>query len=362
MMLGNETHGEARQATVAGAERIRSYGQVDEEYRAALDGVAMIDRGSDALLTVSGPKPHDMLKGVVTGRMPEPATDRDGISWGQATRHTVLTPKGKMISDLRLGRDEDAEGVEQLWAQVPAAGLEGLMAHFGRFLPPRFARVTDRSAAVARITLVGPGAADLLSRVVLGLRIEGQELMAMEPGAFALMHDSTGSSVRVIRTEEVELPAFDLVLDHEAGPGAWQALRDAGALPMGASAWEVLRVEAATPVYGIDMDDGTIPTEAGLETVAIDHTKGCYTGQETIVRIRDRGHVNRRLRLVHLGDQPTPASGTELFIEGRERAAAQVRSAVQSPRFDGAIALAYVRRDAWDGTGDQPVFFTAPPA
>ena len=130
---------------------------------------------------------------------------------------------------------------------------------------------------------------------------------------------------------------------------------------MGAAAWEVLRVEAETPVYGLDMDDSTIPTEAGLENVAIDHTKGCYTGQEVIVRIRDRGHVNRRLRLVQLSDQPTPPAGAELFIPGREKVAGQVRSAVQSPRYDQTIALAYVRRDAWDGTGDQPAFVVAGP-
>ena len=360
MMLSNEVHGEARRTVVAGAERIRSYGRADEEYQAAVNGVALIDRGGDAFLTITGPKAHDMLKGVATGRMPAAATGEQPEA-GEATHHTVLTPKGKMISDLRLGRDPDAEGVETLWALVPAGGLEGLLAHFGRFLPPRFSRVTDRSAEVTRLTVVGPQAAELISRVATGLRIEAHELSTMQPGEFRTLRDSTGDVTRIIRTGEVSPPAFDLIVDVAAGSGMWTSLVSGGAVPMGAAAWEVLRVEAETPVYGLDMDDSTIPTEAGLENVAIDHTKGCYTGQEVIVRIRDRGHVNRRLRLVQLSDQPTPPAGAELFIPGREKVAGQVRSAVQSPRYDQTIALAYVRRDAWDGTGDQPAFVVAGP-
>ncbi len=360
MMLPDEIHGEARRTKVAGAERIRGYGRSDEEYQAAQSGAALIDRGGDGFLTIAGPKAHDMLTGVATGRMPVAAT-ADDPEVGEATLHTVLTPKGKMISDLRLGRDPDGEGLEELWALVPAGGLEGLLAHFSRFLPPRLSRVTDRSDEIARMTVIGPQAADLISRIAVGLRIEAHELNAMQPGEVRTMRDSTGGVTRVIRNGEVGPTAFDLIVDHEAGPGMWKALTAAGATPMGAAAWEVLRVEAETPVYGLDMDDATIPTEAGLEIVAIDHTKGCYTGQETIVRIRDRGHVNRRLRLVKLGDQPTPATGTDLFIDGRERAAAQVRSAVQSPRYGQTIALAYVRRDAWDGTGDQPAFVIGGP-
>ena len=93
------------------------------------------------------------------------------------------------------------------------------------------------------------------------------------------------------------------------------------------------------------MDEGTIPVEAGIDDRAIDHGKGCYTGQEIIVRIRDRGHVNRHLRSLDLGDVPTPASGTELFApDGTGKSVGRITSAVQSPKNGGVIALAYVRR------------------
>jgi folate-binding protein YgfZ len=103
-------------------------------------------------------------------------------------------------------------------------------------------------------------------------------------------------------------------------------------------------VEEGRPAFGTDMDETTIPVEAGIHERAIDYQKGCYTGQEVIVRIRDRGHVNRILRRLHLGDVPLPARGTELFVTGEEKPAAVVTSAVESPRFGGIVALAYVRR------------------
>ena len=110
-----------------------------------------------------------------------------------------------------------------------------------------------------------------------------------------------------------------------------------------------MRVEAGTPAFGPDMDERTIPIEAGIEARAIDHGKGCYTGQEVIVRIRDRGHVNRHLRGLLLGEVPTPAPGTELFAGGSDRPVGSITSAVESPARGQAIALAYVRREVQPG-------------
>ena len=125
----------------------------------------------------------------------------------------------------------------------------------------------------------------------------------------------------------------------------WKALVKDGGRPAGLGVWSTLRVEAGRPVFGLDMDDGTLPPEAGIVERAIDQTKGCYTGQEIIVRIRDRGHVNKALRRLELGDVPAPARGTELLApDGSGKVVGEIRSAVQSPRFGGTIALAYIRR------------------
>ena len=95
------------------------------------------------------------------------------------------------------------------------------------------------------------------------------------------------------------------------------------------------------------MDESTLFPETGLVDRAVDHTKGCYTGQEVIVRIRDRGHVNRFLRGLLLAQGPAPKSGAELFQESR--VVGGITSVVESPGRGGPIGLGYVHRDVADG-------------
>jgi tRNA-modifying protein YgfZ len=121
---------------------------------------------------------------------------------------------------------------------------------------------------------------------------------------------------------------------------------DVPEVPEGAA--EVLRVESGRPRYGIDLDDATIPQEAGLNDRAVSFTKGCYVGQETVARLHYRGKPNRRLCGLRLST-PVP-SGTPLVLGERE--VGRVGSSVVSPRH-GAIALALVRREA--GVGDELV-------
>jgi folate-binding protein YgfZ len=183
-----------------------------------------------------------------------------------------------------------------------------------------------------------------VSRLALGLRVEESELASLAEGDWRSVGDPA-ASVRVERTEEVWPEAYSLIGPAGAVTALWQALVEAGARPSGNAVWSTLRVEAGRPVFGTDMDEDTIPTEAGIDERAIDHTKGCYTGQEVIVRIRDRGHVNRLLRRLELGDVPTPAAGTELrATDGTGKAVGRVTSAVQSPKHGGVLALAYVSR------------------
>src|SRR5512142_929547 len=101
---------------------------------------------------------------------------------------------------------------------------------------------------------------------------------------------------------------------------------------------ERLRIEAATPVYGRELDDRVLPAEAGLEERAISFTKGCYPGQEPIARQHFRGKVNRRLRVLDVEGAPAP----ETPVVHGEKEVGRVTSAV-----DG-LALAYVRVEVPD--------------
>jgi folate-binding protein YgfZ len=107
---------------------------------------------------------------------------------------------------------------------------------------------------------------------------------------------------------------------------------------------EIVRVERGRPRYGIDLDDGVIPQEAGLNERAVSFTKGCYMGQETVARLFYRGKPNRHLRGLRLSD---PAATGDVLRLG-EKEVGRVGTAVVSPAH-GPIALAIVRREATPG-------------
>jgi folate-binding protein YgfZ len=314
------------------------------EYGAATERVAVFDQSRRARLTVRGKAPGQMLKGVLAGEMPPaPQQVRDGVWAGRATYHAVLTPKGKMISDLwaTLLGDEENSGY---LLDVPPAGRDPLLAALVKLLPPRLAKLEDVSDRTDALALVGPAAAALLSRLALGLRVEEAELAALSEGEWRAA-SAPAEGLIVARTVDVWPEAFTVTGPRELVGALRRALLDAGAGAAGPETWKTLRVEAGRPEFGVDMDEETIPTEAGIESRAIDHTKGCYTGQEVIVRIRDRGHVNRRLHLLELGDVAVPDAGSELLAaDGSGKAVGRVTSAVLSPRRGGTLALAYVAR------------------
>src|SRR5439155_4477699 len=125
----------------------------------------------------------------------------------------------------------------------------------------------------------------------------------------------------------------------------WQILTQAGARPAGKEAFEVLRVEAGVPRYGVEMNEERFVVEVGRTPQAISYSKGCYLGQEPIVMARDRGHVNRTLLGLKLNGDPAP-HGSLLHRDGKE--VGRVTSSVVSPRLGAAVALGYLRRGCWE--------------
>ncbi len=313
-------------------------------YEAAVGALALFERRDRAQIIVAGRSPGQMLNGIVTGTVPEaPERQRMRLLAGHASYTAVLTPKGKMITDGRLFRLVGE--AERFLLDVPLAGRDGLLAHFARFLPPRLASSEDVSDSWAVLSVVGPRAAERLVEAAFESAVDVAALSELGDGAWwTLDGPDAGDGVLVLRWSDVWPQAYDVLGPADAVAALREGLTAAGAETLSAESWEVLRVEAGRPAFGVDMDEDTIPVEAGIHERAIDYAKGCYTGQEVIVRIRDRGHVNRTLRTVRLGDVAPPAPGAELFAEGAEKSVGVVTSAVRSPRAGETIALAYVRR------------------
>jgi len=140
---------------------------------------------------------------------------------------------------------------------------------------------------------------------------------------------------------------FEILVDASQADALWSALLgtdgdpDPRVKPIGLGARDSLRLEAGLPLYGHDLDDTTIPQEAGLNERAVSFTKGCYVGQETVARLYYRGKPNRHLRGLRLSE-PVPVGAT---LKLGERVVGQISSAAVSPTH-GPIALALVRREA----------------
>jgi folate-binding protein YgfZ len=328
-----------------------------EDYAAAVQGVAVFIRPDRRILEVTGRAPDEMLKGILSGRIPEnPREEKGGVKFGEVAYSTLLTPKGRMITDLRILRG--AEG--GLLLDLPQVGLEGALQHFRRYLPPRLAQVENRFADYGFLSVVGPEATLFLADHLLVGQAPAQDLAGLQEGYEILTRLEDGTDMRVVRNGDVWPPAFDLLLPMHARDPVVTRLLEGGVARGDRATWEVLRMEGGRPAFGADMNEETIPVEAGIHARAIDYGKGCYTGQEVIIRLRDRGQVNKRLLGFLLGSHSPPPQGTELFAPDGRKSIGWVTSSCVSPRFGQTIAFGYVRRSAQGearlrlGSGDGP--------
>jgi aminomethyltransferase len=152
---------------------------------------------------------------------------------------------------------------------------------------------------------------------------------------------------RLMRRSHFGSTGFELVSPRAGLAALWQGLSDAahscGGGPVGFAALETLRIQAGVKYFGPDFDDTVIPQEAGLETTHISFSKGCYTGQEIVERVRSRGHVNRRLVGLEFETRTPPLHGTKLVVDAKD--VGQVTSAAFSPALARVIGLGYVRRE-----------------
>jgi aminomethyltransferase len=208
--------------------------------------------------------------------------------------------------------------------------VAALAAHLGRYVVADDVTLRDASEAWQRLALEGPAAERVLEAALgrplpLAPDATGEAALAgagVVVGAYSL----SGLGGRQLL---VPPPAFAAVRD---------ALLAAGAAAGSAADLEALRIESGVPRAGRELTPDVLPAEARLER-AVSETKGCYTGQEVVTRMRTRGRVAHLLvGLRFAGGLPAP--GTELRAEGR--VVGSVTSAVLSPRL-GAIGLGFVR-------------------
>jgi folate-binding protein YgfZ len=243
------------------------------------------------------------------------------------------TAKAKVVAHTLVYRTPHS-----FWLDTEAGTATKLMQHLDRYLISEQVELADRTAEFAQFHLAGPEAHAILSAAA-GTVVP----------SFALHHHAAQqlgeTACFVRRSDALGLPGYDILSPRESGDLMKKVLLNAGAPSQDATTYDVLRVEAGTPVFGIDIDEDRFVVEVGRIKQAICYTKGCYLGQEPIVMARDRGHVNRTLTGVKLSGEGSVAAGTKLLHDGAE--VGQVTSSVVSPRL-GPIGLAYLRRGSWE--------------
>jgi tRNA-modifying protein YgfZ len=296
----------------------------EHEYRAITQGCGLLDVSERGKLALTGPGAVVFLNGQVTNELAD-------LRPGEGCYAAFLTHKGKMLGDLRvLARGESgSEPPTELLLDTERVALQPLFDMIRRFKIGYALDLHKRTLERGLISLLGPRAA-----AVAG----AEELAAEEHANAPLVVD--GVPALAIRTPE----GLELLCDARDTKRLEAALLDRGAARISARAAECARVERGRPRYGVDMDENTIPQEAGINERAVSFTKGCYVGQETVARLHYRGKPNRHLRGLRLSG---PAStGDELRLA--EKPVGRLGSVALSPRL-GPIALALVRREAEPG-------------
>ncbi len=253
---------------------------------------------------------------------------------GQGVYAAYLTPQGRMIADLRLVARPD-----HILAAVPAQLAGALVARLDALIFSEDARVSDASSGWAVITVVGKSAAALVA-TALGLD-------AGTVASLPTLGVADGNALFVVKTDDAEGGAFDVFVPTASRASVVERMQAVGIKPIAGEVIDLLRIEAGRPAFGRDMDEHTIPLEAGLLDRAISLTKGCYVGQEVIVRVLHRGAGRVARRLVRLAFdaalETPPAPGTPLHVDGRE--SGRITSAARSPRFGRVVALGYLGRE-----------------
>jgi folate-binding protein YgfZ len=272
-------------------------------YRALTEHAAVVRRGDRGVLAVTGADRLTWLQGLLTNDVL--ALPLDGVCDA-----AYLTPQGRMITDLRVFNLRDRAMLD-----VPASLAESLQVRLDGLLFSEEAQIANQSAELQIIEVHGPQA--------------------------AAMVDGLGMT----RDDAFDVPGFTAFSPVADAAGVIQTLTTRGAVETTLETLDILRLEAGRPAFLVDMDEHTIPLEAGLEQRAISFSKGCYVGQEVIVRVTHRGggRVARKLVGLRLSKGTIPAGGEPISSDGRE--VGRLTSAAWSPALESGIALGYVHRD-----------------
>ena len=304
------------------------FGDWRKEYGFARESVALLDKNYRSYLDFTGPDRLRYLNAILTNNIK-----------GQANHHgTVslfLNPQGHIQAEIETYTFPDRIfGVS--FAMIRGRLIKGL----DRFIIMDDVTLTDVTDRFGTLALEGPKA-NAVATKLSGVEVESlaeRELRECTVGSFPCsMSKRTiggGLSVEFLAERSHLQSLWSLLL---------AAARENGGAASGYKALNVLRLEQGVPWFGYDFGEKQIPHEAGLQNSHISYTKGCYTGQEIVERVRSRGQVNRSRVSLKFDSKEQPPAGTPLLFDGKEFG--YVTRVGFSPATNAYIGMGYVRRE-----------------
>ena len=313
-----------RTAPYRGADTVAIYSDRRTEFAALRSGAGVYDLGWRAKIALTGSDRVRWLNGMITNNV------RD-LALGHGVYAFLLNPQGRIQADLYAYNRGECLLVDSDQSQV-----EKLLGVFDHYIIMDDVEVADKSDQLTAIGIAGPRAAEVL-------RAAGLEVAALDS---LQLRDATWkqTGVTIVRGDAPGFSSYEVWLAPANVGTLWNTLVQAGGVPSGAEAYELLRIAAGIPVYGQDIRERDLPqeTEQGR---ALHFTKGCYVGQEIVERIHSRGNVHRMFTgflLEGAISEPT----NSIQVDGKD--VGEVTSAATLPLEDRdlEVGLGYIRREA----------------
>jgi aminomethyltransferase len=315
----------ARFRVFHGWEMAESYSNVIDEHRAVREGVGLIDLSYVGCIKVWGGEAVQFLNGLVSN-------DVKTLAEGKGMRAAFLTGHGKvraLCRILNLGQEflviNDPQTHSKVFSYVSP------FSYAGDF------KVEDVSEQYQLLSVQGPRAHLIMKEI------------CFEPVPRLEEHEwfhtlIAGHRSLVVSASHTGEQGFDILVPQSAVIDVWDFILLKGQfhslVPVGLQAWDSLRIEAALPVYGADVDETNMLLETGLDD-AVSFTKGCYTGQEAVAMATYRGHISKKLSGLAISNDVLPSQGDKVKMDGKE--IGFVTSALRSPTLGSVIALAYLK-------------------
>ena len=320
------------------------FGDPAAEYRFANQSVALIDKNYRAYLSFTGPDRVRYLNAILTNNIKDLASGHGIIS-------LLLNPQGHILAELETYAFPDHHLCVS-YAMI----RETLIQTMDKYIIMDDVTITDETERWSTLALEGPKAAAIVRELVAVDLAQLSDLASADAEILRIAPDDIAGAkkapipCRVVKRSPGGVAGAEFVVERAHLAALWQILlaaaRQHGGGPMGYTALSGQRLAQGVPWFSYDFGEKQIPHEAGLEKSHISYTKGCYTGQEIVERVRSRGHVNRRrVALLFSGGDAIPEPGAALTTADGKEAGYVTRAARvwDPPRI---IGMGYVRKEA----------------